>query len=279
MDRQTAEEHPPRDHMLRDLNLTLEYNGNESSTARIPVAPSVCSNRGAVQAGVLATLVDIASGALAARSVFPDFAVTGDLRMYTAGHAKTGEVMAVASVLRAGRAAIVVKAEIRAGTAEDSISIGSGMGTFYRLSRRDGNMEMVKDVVSNQVTTFHTNGPGLSGPFLDKAGLRVVDEAAGVVELEVSRYVQNYFGALEGGMIAVLADVAGQGAACSAAGRPMITADLAMSYLSQGKMGPIYTRTEVLRTTVDSVLTRISIFDRGAGDTLMSMAMNTAVVV
>ena len=216
----------PRDHMIRDLNMTLEYKGKESSTARVPVVPSVCNDRGAVQAGVLATLVDLASGALAARAVYPDLAVTGDLRIYSTQPAKTGEVAAVGSVLRAGRAAVVVKTEIMAGitgSVETSTSIGSGIATFYRLSRRDGNVNMVSDVISNQATTFRAEGPGLSEHLLDRAGLRVIDEAAGVVELDMSAYVRNYFGALEGGMVALLADVAGQYAACNVAHKPMIT--------------------------------------------------------
>ena len=135
---------------------------------------------------------------------------------------------------------------------------------------------MVKDVISSQSTAFHCVGPGLSGRLLDRAGFRVVDEAAGIVELEVSDYVRNYFGALEGGMVAALADVAGQCAARTVADKPMITADLAMSYLSQGKVGPVYTRTEVLRATGDTILMRVGVFDRGAGDLLMCMAMNTA---
>lgn len=279
MERQIADDHMPRDHMIRDLNMTLEYKGKESSAARIPVVPSVCNDGGAVQAGVLATLVDLASGALAARAVYPDLAVTGDLRMYITQPAKTSEVRAFGSVLRAGRAAVVVKTEIKAektGLGEGYTSIGSGIATFYRLSRRDGNVNMVSDVISNQTTTFSAEGPGLSEHLLDKVGLRVVDEDAGRVELDMSAYVKNYFGALEGGMTALLADIAGQFAACTVANRPMTTADLAISYLSQGRVGPFYTRTEVLRTTKDTVLTRVGVFDKGAGDLLMSVAMNTA---
>jgi len=267
--------------MLRDLNMILEYKGKESSTARVPVVPSVCNDRGAMQVGVLAMLIDIVSGALAARVVYPDLAVTGDLRIYSTQPAKTGEVTAVGSVLRAGRAAVVVEAEIIAGitkSGEASPSIGSTVATFYRLSRRDGNVNMVRDVISHQATTFRAEGPGLSQHLLDKAGLRVIDEAVGVVELNMSEYVRNYFGALEGGMVALMADVAGQCAARTIAHKPMTTADLAICYLSQGKVGPFCTRTKVLRTTEDSVLTRVGIFDRGADDLLMSVAMNTATI-
>jgi uncharacterized protein (TIGR00369 family) len=279
MDRQIANDHMARDHMIRDLNMTLAYNGKESSTTRVPVVPSVCNERGAVQAGVLATLVDLASGALAARVVYPDLTATGDLRIYSTQPAKTGEVAAVSSVLRAGRAAVVVKTEIVAGITGSSTSVGSGIATFYRLSRRDGNVEMVKDVISNQATTFRAEGPGLSEHLFDRAGLRVIDEASGVVELDMSAYVRNHIGALEGGMVANMADIAGQCAARTVAHKSMITYDLAMSYLSQGRVGPFYTRTEVLRLTGDSVLTRVGVFDRGAGDLLMSVVMNNATAV
>ena len=213
----------PRHHMLRDLNLVLEYKGEASSATRVPVVPGVCNARGAVQAGVLATMVDIASGSLAARAVYPDLAVTGDLRIYTSQPAEAGEVTAVSSVLRIGRAAVVVETEIMAETTEASISIGAGVATFYRLSRRDGNVKRVKDVISRQVTAFRSEGPGLFKHFPDRAGLRIIDEAAGVVELDMSEYVRNYIGALEGGMTAVLADVAGQQASCSVARWPYAT--------------------------------------------------------
>lgn len=281
MDRLRADDYLTRDHMLRDLGMILEYKEKGSSMARIPVAPSVCNDRGAMQVGVLAILIDIASGALAARAVYPDLAVTGDLRIYSTQPARTGEATAVGSVLRAGRAAVVVEAEIIAGIPEaggTSPSIGSAIATFYRLSRRDGNINMVRDVISQQVTTFRAEGPALSQHLLERAGMRVIDEAVGLVELNMSEYVRNHFGALEGGMIALLADVAGQCAARTITHKPMITTDLAICYLSQGRTGPFYTRTEVLRTTEDSVLTRVGIFDRGADDLLMSIAMNTATI-
>lgn len=276
MDGQIVDYDMASDHMIRDLNMTLEYNSKGSSATRIPVVPSVCNERGDIQAGVLATLVDLASGALAARVVYPDLTATGDLRIYSTQPAITGEVAAVGSVLRAGRASVVIKTEIVAGITGSSTPVGSGIATFYRLSRRDGNVEMVKDVISKQATTFQAEGPGLSEHLFDKAGLRVIDEAAGVVELGMSTYVRNHIGALEGGMIASMADIAGQCAARTVAHKPMITYDLAMSYLSQGRVGPFYTKTEVLRSTGDSVLTRVSVFDRGAGDLLMAVVMNNA---
>ena len=277
----SADAYPPRDHILRDLNILLEYNGKGSSTARVPVVPAVCNDRGSVQVGVLAALIDLLGGILAARAVYPDWIATADLSVYSTQRARTGEVTAVGSVVRAGRAAVVIEAEILAGTTQSNAtaaSIGSAVATFSRLPRRDGNLDVGRDDGSHQVVAFRAEGPGLSQHLLDKAGLRVLDEAAGVVELNMSEYVRNSFRALQGGMVALMADAAGQYAARAAARKPLITTDLAIHYLSQGKAGPFCTRAKVLRMTGDSVLTRVEIVDRGADDLLMTVAVNTAAV-
>ena len=274
-----AEAYPPRDHILRDLNILLEYKGKGSSTARIPVVPAICNDRGSVQIGVLAALIDLLGGILAARAVYPDWIATADLSIYSTERATTGELVAVGSIVRAGRAAVVIEAEILAETTRSdatATSIGSAVATFSRLPRRDGNLDMGRDDGSHQVVAFRTDGPGLSQHLLDKAGLRVLDEAAGVVELNMSEYVRNSFGVLQGGMVALMADTAGQYAARAMAHEAMVTTDLGIHYLSQGKAGPFRTRTKVLRVTRDSVLTRVEIVDRGADDLLTTVAVNAA---
>ena len=78
-------------------------------------------------------------------------------------------------------------------------------------------------------------------------------------------------------MIAVLAEAAGEMAAGRAAGKPMASKDLAIQYLSQGKIGPFRTRARVIRTTHDTALTRVEVIDRGMEDRLIAVVMNTAV--
>lgn len=277
----SANAYPPRDHILRDLNIVLEYRGKEGSTAGISVVPAVCSDRGTVQVGVLGTVIDLLGGILAAKAVYPDWIATAHLSLYSTERARTGTVTAVGSVVRVGRAAVVIEAEILAGRTQPggtATSIGSAVATFSRLPRRDGNLDLGRDDGSHQAVTFGAEGPGPSQHLLDKASLRVLNEAAGVVELDMSEYVRNSFGALQGGMVALMADAAGQHAARTIAGKPVITADLAIHYLSQGKSGPFYTRAKVLRATEDGVLTRVEIRDRGADDLLMTVATNTATV-
>lgn len=276
-----ADTYPPPDHMLRDLNIFVEYKGKECSTARIPVVPAVCNDQGTMQVGILATLIDLLGGRLAASVAYPDWIATADLLIYSTQRARTGEVTALGSVVRAGRTAVVVEAEILTGTTQSgaaATSIGSAVATFSRLPRRDDNLDIRSDDDLHRVFSVEAEGPGLSQHLLDKAGLRVLDEALGIVELNMSEYVRNSFHALQGGMVALLADVAGQYAARAITHKPVITADLAIHYLSQGKTGPFYTRTKVLRMTGDSVLTRVEILDRGADDLLMTLAINTATI-
>ncbi len=135
-------------------------------------------------------------------------------------------------------------------------------------------MQTSRDNASHQVFTLEGSGPPQD--ILRKAGLRVLDEAAGVVEINMSDYVRNAFHGIHGGMYGLLADTAGQLAARAVARRPLITSDLSIHYLSMGKVGPFYTRTRVERATGDRVVTRVEILDKGKDELLMAVAINTA---
>ena len=65
---------------------------------------------GGVRAGVLATLVDVVGGAVAIRSVLPDWMATADLTLQMAGPADGPWVEARATILRRGRTTLVVEA-------------------------------------------------------------------------------------------------------------------------------------------------------------------------
>jgi acyl-coenzyme A thioesterase PaaI-like protein len=70
--------------------------------------------------------------------------------------------------------------------------------------------------------------------------------------------------------------VAGQHAARTATGKPLITRDLLIHFISQGKVGPFRTKAEVLRIKDNTALTRVAVIDSGADDRLVTVAMNTA---
>jgi acyl-coenzyme A thioesterase PaaI-like protein len=266
----------PSDHMWRDLNFSMEYEGEKCCTIRAPVVAGLCNDQGVVQIGFIATLFDLVGGELAARTAYPDWIATADMVMYSKQRARAGELVAVGSVVRAGRSSVVIEADILAKPKQSGAltSIGSAIAAFTRLRSREDTVQTSRDNASHQVFTLE--GSGSPQDILGKAGLRVLDEAAGVVELNMSDYVRNAFHGMHGGMFGLLADVAGQSAARAVARRPLITSDLSIHYLSMGKVGPFCTKTRIVRATGDIVVTRVEILDRGKEDLLMAVAINTA---
>jgi acyl-coenzyme A thioesterase PaaI-like protein len=268
----------PSDHMWRDLNFSMEYQGDTRCIIRAPVVAGLCNDQGTVQVGFIATLFDLVGGELAARTAYPDWIATADMVMYSKQRARAGELMAVGTVVRSGRSSVVIEADIMAKLrkSETPTSIGFAMAAFTRLRSREDTVQTSRDNASHQVFTLE--GSGWSEDILRKAGLRVLDEAAGAVEVEMSDYVRNAFHGIHGGMFGLLADVAGQCAARAVARRPLITSDLSIHYLSMGKVGPFYTKTRIERAARDGVVTRVEILDKGKEDLLMAVAINTATI-
>jgi uncharacterized protein (TIGR00369 family) len=276
-----AEGYPPAHHMLRDLQVSLALLEDGPSIITAPVVPELCTDRGGMQVGVIATLLDILGGALSIRTVHPDWAATADLTVHTTGRAVTEKVSAVASLIRAGSTMVVIEMDIRAAKQDasgDWTSIGCGLISFSRLPRREDTIKIEFGAEETNAYQFAIKGSGLKRPYLEEIGARILDEAGGVVELVMSDYVRNSFGALQGGILAILADVSGQHAARSVTGRPMVTSDLEIHYLSQGKIGPFKTGARVVRVTHETVLIRIEIRDGGAGDRILGVAMNTSML-
>jgi uncharacterized protein (TIGR00369 family) len=263
--------------MLRDLLISVEFQEKTRCVVRAPVVSEICTDRGGVHVGVVGTLVDVLGATLAIRALYPDWIATAGLSIYTIRPAKSGTVVASGTIIRAGQSINVIDVDISEESSGDthlSTPIGSAIMTFSRLPRRKDTIEVEADSVNG--VTFAVEGAGLSRRYLDEVGLQILDDTAGIVEIKMTEYVRNSFGAIQGGIVALLADIAGQCAARAATGQPLITKDLTIHYLSQGKVGPFRTRARMLRQTNDTALTRVEVVDRGANDRLLMVGMNTA---
>lgn len=266
--------------MLRDLDVSLDIFKEGTAVVRAPVVPEVLSPGGGMQPGIMATLVDILAGSIAIQAVYPDWMATAGLSMYTTGFANTGRFAAVGTLLRAGGQSVIVEADLveESGSGfSKKRSVGSALVTCARLTRRNDTPSVEGKELRDERFRLGSDGAGLTRSFQDHLGLRVLDAAGGGVELPLTDYVRNSFDALQGGMITVLTDVAGALFAGNAAGRPMITRDMQVHFLSLGKIGPFRTTCRMLRQGEGSVLTRVEIVDAGANDRLLSVATNAAV--
>ncbi len=81
-----------------------------------------------------------------------------------------------------------------------------------------GNRNATQDLPFDLPTRMEMGGAGLGGPVLDAVGISVVDAAAGRVSLPVHPYVHNSIGAVQGGAMALLGDVAAAEALGAATG-------------------------------------------------------------
>lgn len=263
--------------MLRDLRISVEFPDSDRCIVQAPIVPEICTDRGGVHVGVVATLVDLLGASLAIRVVYPDWIATAGLSIYMARPVISGTIVASGSVVRAGQSVNVIDVDISeelSGSSHGSTSLGSATVTFSRLPRRKDTIEVQPKSVNG--ITFALEQSGLSRCYLNEVGLQIRDDTAGAVEIKMTDYVRNSFGALQGGIVALLADIAGQCAARAATGQPMITKDLTLHYLSQGRVGPFQTKAKILRKTSDTALSRVEVVDRGANNKLLMLGMNTA---
>jgi uncharacterized protein (TIGR00369 family) len=96
------------------------------------------------------------------------------------------------------------------------------------------------------------------------------------VSMPVGEYLVNSFGAVQGGVIALLGDVAGSealGAAQGPGGQPALVTDLQVAYLALGRVGPMVSRARVLDDGSDGSRGSavIELFDQGADERLTTV--------
>ena len=234
--------YPPAHHLLSDLQLEADIRSISEAVVSMPVTPHLLGADGGVRVGVLATLVDVVGGAVAVRAVLPDWMATADLTVQCIRPARGPVVEARAQVLRRGRTTLVIEARVfdvggGQGAGADSLVAWASM-TFVILPRERGT---VAGGLPPTPAGWTFAGSGLDRPVLDAVGI-AVDEGSGEVSLSVSEYVHNSFGAVQGGVMAIVAEVAGLEAIARSAkcGRDDVTVtDLHVAYLALGRSGPI----------------------------------------
>lgn len=270
--------YPPQNHMLRDLSIEVVTAGKEDATIQAPVVPEACSENGVLYVGLLATLVDVLGGVMAIPAVSPDWISTSNLSIHTTRQVLSGQVLAEGHVLRSGRTSVVIGVDIQAEKASTPAKMspaGYATITYSRLPGNKTKLRMKTTDNPHEPVRFSLKGTVLDKPFIQKAGVLILDRAAGKLVLEMNDYVRNSLGSLQGGMTAFLADLAGQYAAREATGKPGQTRDLVIHYMSPGMTGPFLTTAEVLRIDHHSVLTRIRVLDQGNNHRLMAVVLNS----
>ena len=267
--------YPPDDHVLRDLPFEMEETGPRSAVSHLRLTPNHC-HHGRVDPATLLVLTDVLGGFLVGRVIAPDWMATAQLALHMFEHPGVGELRIGATVVRAGRSTVVVSADIAVGPARPAGHGVSGAGsdgprrvgaaelTFVRLPRRDTTLDLPTDGPSaGRRLSLAVPGSGLTAPLRRSIG---VDGSGGSVGLEVTQYVRNSFGAVNGGVVAALAAAAAEGAAAERTGVPVRVADVVVTYLTQARVGRVEASASVLRVDGPVVLVRVEVRDLGLPD-------------
>ncbi len=261
--------YPPDHHVLRDLGLEIATYPDGTARAWMRVSPEVHAPWGGVTAGVLATLVDAVCGNLAVLAAQPDRVATADLALTLLQPATGPEIEASGRVLRRGRTTLVVEVRVE--------ELAWATATFAVLPRRADAPGPTVGSPTGRRSVLGGPGRPLGRWLGDEIGVSVADAAAGELTVGLSDYVANSFGALQGGMVAFLAEQAGATAIGAALGAPATTVDLHIAYLAQCRGGPFRTSTTVLAAAGATGSATVRVIDPAGDGRVATVAQVSAV--
>jgi acyl-coenzyme A thioesterase PaaI-like protein len=214
----------------------------------------------------------VVGGGLAASAAAPGWIATADLTLAVVGVARAGSVVeARAQVLRAGRTTVVIEVAL---LDEHERDVGIATMSFAVLPRRDTNP--VADDLHASPPTMATADSRLAGPLLQQLGVQVRDAARGVLDVPVIDWSLNSMGAMQGGVVATVADAAAEAALRAATGRPLVVTDLYVTYLGFGRVGPVRSEVDVLGTSAGYGAARVELVDAGAENRQMTVVYAVA---
>ena len=262
--------YPPDEHVLRDLGLEIETATDGTARAWMAVSPAVVTPWGGVAAGVLATMVDAVCGNLAVFGAAPDRVATADLALTLLHPASGPQIEATGRVIRRGRTTLVVEVQVS--------DVAWATATFAVLAQRaDVPGPIIGSPTPVRRALLGRGGRPLGRWLGDEIGVTVTDAAAGALTVALTDYVTNSFGALQGGMVAFLAEQSGATAIGAALGATAATVDLHIAYLTQCRGGPFRTEATVLGAADGVGAATVHVVDTGADDRLTTVAQVTAV--
>ncbi len=262
--------YPPPQHLLRDLEVVFELKGDQRELS-VEVVPEIRTDRGTLDAGVAAVLVDMQAGGVALDHVQPDWMVTSDMTLHMLRPVGGGGITGRTRVLRTGKNSVVLEAEL-IGRGATSPAVIAQLG-FTRIPRREDTLRIAGEPPAR--TCFALPDSGFDAPFYQKLGLRTVDAAAGRLELELVDYQRNSVGAMQGGVVVALASKAAEAIARSTLGEPVVTCDLTAHYLALARSGPVRSRAQIVRSDGDAVVVRVELRDAGQADRLCTIVTAT----
>lgn len=220
---------------------------------------------GALRASAVVFLVDAVAGLVV--DADPDmWSFTSDLSVRIPSVPAPERVLARADVLRSGRRSATVSVPLSLPSGD---ALGVGLIGFARVPRRDTDPPK-PDIDVSRLAEVWAGVVDLDEPLREAAGVRVVDASRGEVELALRPDLLNPAGALQGAMVALVAEAAAEDLASHATGAPQVVTDIDVRYLAQARQGPLRTRTRFVGPASDGSVV-VEIVDVGLDAKLVAI--------
>jgi len=256
--------YPPPNQVLSAMGIEVSWLDDETMVARALVDPALLGRDGRPPGvGALVPIVDLVAGSRAGRHAGGDWIATSDVWLHERAPVVAGPIELHTRLLRAGKRTMVIALEVDAG----GRPAVSATVEFSRI-RREASAHETTEARARDGWTRVGSGPLLDRPLVEACGFREVDPAGGVVELGRSPFVANSIGTLQGGVVALLGDVA----AAAVVGPGSRTIDLQFRFLAQTGPGPARTHAEVVRREGGVATVRVEVVDASDG-TLVGWAV------
>lgn len=233
-----------------DIGYEFDLDGHDgvgvfhvSDALRVPGSPLV-------RISVLATVADILTGTPASRAVEPAAALTVDLTMRTYRAPAADRLDMRGTIVKLGSRILVTEATFHEPGRTDADAVVASCTLGFTASPRP--QDMFRHPEKRRIPVSR---PNMNRPFAEQLGARVL--APGVVEIDRYPYVMQPYGTLQGGVVALLGELAGE----SVLGAPIT--GLEVRYLSAVRVGPARTTT----TRVSPTTARVEVRDAGADRT------------
>lgn len=176
---------------------------------------------------------------------------------------REGSIHTVARILRQGARSSTCEVFI---TDDTGRNVGYSTAGFALVPRRPEDPPKMHFDMGMAVEIFGQI-PTLEEPLRDAMGIEVLDAEQGVMELALRDDLRNPAGALQGAMVAALAEAAAEDLFSAHLGAPALVTGLEIRYLGQGRVGPVRTRAQIMGDGPAAPV-RVQLYDVSSGKLL-----------
>ncbi|HEY1827111.1 MAG TPA: hypothetical protein VGF87_03785 [Acidimicrobiales bacterium] len=235
------------------LGVTTEFKDGHFE-ARLRPRPEILRH-GAVRASVLAFMIDVVAGIVLDDD--PEaWTLTSDMSVRMRPLPAPDSVQTQMTILRRGQRSATAVVDL---VTDEGEPVATGAIGFARVRRRD--TDPPKPSVSpGRITELFDGSSVLRSPLREEAGIVVLDQTQGVVEMQLTSGLRNPAGTLQGAMVALLAEAAAEDLVSSRFNIPAVITDLDLRYLAQTAAGPVRSRSRLLGAGPDAPV-QVELFD------------------